>query len=219
MERTRKVKGAELEKFCRRFFIKLGFKNSTLNFIAAGRNEYDVTAEKLVIHDDGTEETILYLIESSMVAALWPGHGEGDSLIVRKKESIGGIAFLPVLIFNLFTSGAGRCMGTVNMGDREIRNLLVFPQDIGINLLPFFLNRPFAIMMEDGVPVRKLAAEKMSNREKAPLAAAPELVKNGIHYLHKIEFGDHNIVRSLRNTLYFNFTVLLTYRNKFKQLH
>lgn len=29
-----KSKGAELERFCRRLFIKLGFKNSTLNFIA-----------------------------------------------------------------------------------------------------------------------------------------------------------------------------------------
>ena len=43
--------------------------------------------------------------------------------------------------------------------------------------------------MEDGVPVRKLAVEKMPNQEKVPLAAAPELVKNGIHYLHKIESG------------------------------
>ena len=75
-------------------------------------------------------------------------------------------------------------MGTVNMGDRELRNLPVFPQDIGINPLPFFLNAPFAIMMEDNVPVRELAAEKMSHMEKVPLAAAPELVKNGIHYLH-----------------------------------
>lgn len=58
-----KSKGAELEKFCRRFFVKLGFKNATLNFIAAGGNEYDVTAEKLVTLDDGTEVTIPIIAE------------------------------------------------------------------------------------------------------------------------------------------------------------
>lgn len=58
-----KSKGAELEKFCRRFFIKLGFRNSTLNFIAAGGNEYDVTAEKIVTREDGTEETIPIIAE------------------------------------------------------------------------------------------------------------------------------------------------------------
>lgn len=58
-----KSKGAELERFCRRLFIKLGFKNSTLNFIAAGGNEYDVTAEKIIQQEDGTEVSIPIIAE------------------------------------------------------------------------------------------------------------------------------------------------------------
>ena len=110
-------------------------------------------------------------------------------------------------------------------------------------------------MVEDCLPTRTFAAEKMPNREQAPLAAALELVEYGVHDLNKIksggissfcnrkirhyfsfycifveysvfwhwygilQCGNYNIVRPLRNALYFNyFTVSLTYRNKFRQL-
>ena len=97
---------------------------------------------------DELSDSLLYLIEISMLAGLWLEHREGDSMIIRNKEGIGGTTFLPALIFNLFSSVVDRGMGTVNMGDRGIRNLPVFPQDIGINLLPFFLNGP--ICYNDG---------------------------------------------------------------------
>ena len=110
--------------------------------------------------------------------------------------------------------------------------------------------------MEDGIPAWRFITEKMSCRRKTPLAAALELVENGVDNLYKIKFGrktsfcyrkighnfrfycifveysvfwhlygilecgDYNIVRPLRNALYFYyFTVLLTSQNKFKQLH
>lgn len=46
--KTTEDKGAELEKLCSRLFIKLGYKNVTLNAVGSGAAEYDVYAEKII---------------------------------------------------------------------------------------------------------------------------------------------------------------------------
>lgn len=56
--KTTEEKGAELEKLCSRFFLKLGYKNVTLNAVGSGAAEYDVYAEKIAVNDSGVDEII-----------------------------------------------------------------------------------------------------------------------------------------------------------------
>lgn len=51
--KTTEEKGAELEKVCSRLFIKLGYKNITLNAVGSGAAEYDVCAEKIIENELG----------------------------------------------------------------------------------------------------------------------------------------------------------------------
>lgn len=52
---TTEKKGAELERLCRRLFISLGYRNLVLNAVGAGGNEYDVTGEKSIVTENGSE--------------------------------------------------------------------------------------------------------------------------------------------------------------------
>ena len=195
-------------------------------------------------------DPLVYLIEFGVIPCLRFGHGERNALVVREKERVGRASFLPSLIFSLFSASIYWRMGTVDMGEGQIEHTFIPAQDSGINLLPFLFPAPFAVVMEDSVPTWPLSAEKMPDREQAPLAAALKLVEYGVYYLNKIKFGgkssfcyrkighdfsfycifveysvfwhwygilecgNYNIVRPLRNALYFNyFTVLLTSRN------
>lgn len=56
--KTTEEKGAELEKLCSRLFIKLGYKNITLNAVGSGAAEYDVYAEKITADEGGVIESI-----------------------------------------------------------------------------------------------------------------------------------------------------------------
>lgn len=56
--KTTEEKGAELEKVCSRLFIKLGYKNITLNAVGTGAAEYDVYAEKMIENELGQVERI-----------------------------------------------------------------------------------------------------------------------------------------------------------------
>lgn len=56
--KTTEEKGAELEKVCSRLFIKLGYKNITLNAVGSGAAEYDVYAEKIIQNHFGEIEKI-----------------------------------------------------------------------------------------------------------------------------------------------------------------
>ena len=131
---------------------------------------------------------ILYLIEVRMVSCLRTGHGLRETLIVREVKRIGCLSFLPTLVFNTFTSSQCRSVGTVDMGKRQINGILILDQDIGVCLLPLILPTPFPVVLEHGVPGRSLPAEKVTQREKAPLASALELVEDGVYDLQKVEF-------------------------------
>ena len=131
---------------------------------------------------------LLYLIEVRMVSCLRPGHGQREALIVRKEKRIGGLSFLTSLVFNAFTAPQRRSVGTVDMGKRQIDGILVPAQDIGICRPPLILPTPFPVVLEHGVPGRRLPAEKVTQREKAPLASALELVEDGVYDLQKVEF-------------------------------
>lgn len=60
--RNSETKGAELEKLCKKIFVKLGFESSTLNVVAAGANEYDVRAYKRII-ENGIDTLIPVMAE------------------------------------------------------------------------------------------------------------------------------------------------------------
>ena len=80
-------------------------------------------------------------------------------------------------------------MGTVDMGDGQVKPVFISTQNPGIYLLPFLFFTPFAVMVEDSLPARTLAGEKMPDREQAPLAATLELIEYGVYHLNKIKFG------------------------------
>lgn len=153
-------------------------------------------AEKAVHGDIGVKQlagNLIYplvcLVEVGMIPGLGFGHGEGNALIVGKKEGIGRASFLPALIFSLFSSPIYRRMGTVNMGEGQIKPVFITAQNPGIYLLPFLFFTPFAVMVEDSLPARTLTAEKMPDREQAPLASALKFVEYCIYNLHKVKFG------------------------------
>lgn len=131
----------------------------------------------------------VYLIDVGVIPCLRFRHGEWNALVVRKKERIGGTSFLPSLIFSLFSASIYRRMGTVYVGEGQVKPVFIPAQNPGIDLLPFLFFTPFAVMAEDCLPARTLTAEKMPVREHAPLAAALELVEYGVYDLYKIKFG------------------------------
>lgn len=137
---------------------------------------------------DNLIDPFLYLIEIGVISGLRLGHCKGNALIVRKKEGIRRTSFLPTLIFSLFSSSIYRRMGTVDMGDGQVKLVFIPAQNPGIYLLPFLFSTPFAVMVEDSLPARSLTAEKMSCREKTPLAPALELVEYRVYDLLKIKF-------------------------------
>ena len=132
---------------------------------------------------------LVYLIEVGVIPGLRFGHGEWNALIVREKERVGRASFLSALIFSLFSAAIYWRMGTVNMGDGQIKLTFIPAQNLGIYLLPFLFFTPFAVMLEDSLPARSLTAEKMPDREQTPLVAALELIEDGVNNLHKIKFG------------------------------
>ena len=131
---------------------------------------------------------LLYLIEIRMVSCLRPGHGQRETLIVSEEKRIGGLSFLTSLVFNTFTAPQRRSVGTVYMGKRQIDGLLVAAQDVGVRFPPLILLTPFPVVLEHGVPGRRIPAEKVTQWEKAPLASALELVEDGVDDLQKVEF-------------------------------
>lgn len=55
---TTEKRGAELERLCRRLFISLGYKNLVLNAVGVGGNECDVTGEKSIVAENGSEVAV-----------------------------------------------------------------------------------------------------------------------------------------------------------------
>lgn len=138
---------------------------------------------------DNLIDPFFYLVEIGVISCLRLRHCKGNALIVRKKEGIGRTSFLPALISSLFSASIYRRMGTVDMGKGQVKPVFIPAQNPGIDLLPFLFSTPFAVMVEDRLPARFLTAEKMSCREKTPLASALELVEYRVYNLLKIEFG------------------------------
>ncbi len=81
-------------------------------------------------------------------------------MVVREIEGISCGALLPTFIFNLYPSSVCRGMGAVNMGYGQVKTTLVPVENSGPDLLPFLLDRPCTMVLEDGVPTWALPTEE-----------------------------------------------------------
>ncbi len=79
----------------------------------------------------------LYFVKIRMIPGLRFGHGERNSLIVREEKRVGRAPLLPSLIFSLFAASVYWRMGTVDMGDGQVKPVFISTQNPGIYLLPF----------------------------------------------------------------------------------
>lgn len=138
---------------------------------------------------DNLLNSFVYPVDIGVIPCLGFGHGERNSLIVREKERIGCTSFLSALIFSLLSASIYGRMRAVDMGEGQVKLVFVPVQNLGIDFLPFLFLTPFAVMVEDCLPARTLPAEKMTDREHTPLAAALELVEYGVYDLNKVKFG------------------------------
>lgn len=150
------------------------------------------------------------LVDIAVIPCLRFGHGGRNVPVVRKKERVGRASFLPALIFSLFSASIYRRMGTVDMGEGQVRPVFIPAQNPGMDFLPFLFFTPFAVMVEDSLPARALTAEKVPGREQTPLAAALELVEYGVYDLNKVKFGGISSFCNRKTGHYFSFFVSLS---------
>ena len=123
-----------------------------------------------------------------MVSGLRLGHGKRKSVAVTQEEGVCGLPFLTALIRSLFPSSVDRGMRAVDMREREVHLILVPAEKLRERRPPFPGLAPFPVVMEDGVPARRLSSEKVSDRKHPLLAAALKLVQDRVHDLRQVEF-------------------------------
>ncbi len=74
------------------------------------------------------------------------------------------------------------------MRERKVNLILVLAEEFSESGFPFSCFAPFAVIMEHGVPRRRLTCEKVSDRKYPPLASTLELLQNRVDDLYKVKF-------------------------------
>ena len=114
-----------------------------------------------------------------MITFLGFGDRQRQTLSICKINGIGCLAFLPSLIFNTFASTYRRSMRTINVRQRQINKMAVFPYQPGKYLFPVSGFAPFPVMLEYGPVTWYLSLKEMTYRQKFPLTAGLELEEYG----------------------------------------
>ena len=98
------------------------------------------------------------------------------------------LTFLPSLIFNAFATSYRRSMRTVNVQQRQINKMSVFPCQPGKYLFPVSEFTPFPVMVEYGFVSWYLSLKEMTYPQMLPLITGLELVKNSRNDRNQVEF-------------------------------
>ena len=123
-----------------------------------------------------------------MITILGFGHRQRQPLSICKINGIDCLAFLSSLIFNTFATSYRRSMRTINVRQRQINKMAVFPYQPGKHIFPVSELAPSPVMVEYGLVTWHLSLKEMTYRQMLPLTTGLELEEYSHDDRQKVEF-------------------------------